>query len=309
MFNALFSGLAALLNFFYTVYPSYGFAIAMLTLSVMIFAFPLTAKSMRSMAAMSKLQPELKQIQAKYKNDRQKQSEETMALFKEHGASPVSGCLPMLVQAPVFIVMFRVLRGLTYIPKHGEGGFEPKYLRHTSALYKALYHHTTMKSLGMDLAKSAREALQASYVTAIPFLLLIALSVGLGYYQQYMISKRNPQGAMDDNPMAKQMQTMTKLMPLMYLVWGFAFPAGLNVYFLVSSALRIGQQALIYKLDPTLLPGPGAPLATPKASKNPPPEKPPAALPKSNGVAKNGKTNGHAKPPVRSNASKKKKKR
>ncbi|MBW3614142.1 MAG: YidC/Oxa1 family membrane protein insertase [Actinobacteria bacterium] len=69
-----------------------------------------------------------------------------------------------------------------------------------------------------------------------------------------MISRRNPNQMNDDNPMAKQMQTMTRVLPLMYLVFGFTLPAGLNVYFLVSSVFRIGQQALIYKMDPSLLP-------------------------------------------------------
>ena len=73
-----------------------------------------------------------------------------------------------------------------------------------------------------------------------------------------MISKRNPQPSADDNPMAKQMQQMTKMFPLFILIFGFTLPAGLNVYFLVSSIFRIAQQALIYKLDPTLAPAAGA---------------------------------------------------
>jgi YidC/Oxa1 family membrane protein insertase len=100
--------------------------------------------------------------------------------------------------------------------------------------------------------------LKVSFVTAIPFLVLIVGVVAAGYFQQAMISRRNPNQNTDDNPMAKQMQQMTKVMPLMYLVFGFTLPAGLNVYFLVSSLFRIGQQSLIYKLDPTLLPGHGA---------------------------------------------------
>ncbi|MBW3555520.1 MAG: YidC/Oxa1 family membrane protein insertase [Actinobacteria bacterium] len=252
MFDLVFSGLAGLLSFFYSLVPNYAIAIGLLTLTVMVLLFPLNAKGMRSMAAMSKLSPELKRIQAKYKNDRVKQNEEVMALFKEHRVTPFGGCLPFLFQAPVLFVMYNVIRGLTF--RRADGTFDPKYLDHGSALYRALRGEREMVSFGIDLAKSASEVLKVSFVTSIPFLILIVGVVATGYYQQRMISRRNPNQMNDDNPMAKQMQTMTRVLPLMYLVFGFTLPAGLNVYFLVSSLFRIAQQALIYKMDPSLLP-------------------------------------------------------
>lgn len=252
MFDIVFSTLAGLLSFFYGMVNNYAIAIGLLTLSVMLLLFPLNAKGMRSMAAMQKLSPELKKLQAKHKNDKAKLNEETMALFKEHGANPVGGCLPLILQMPVLFIMYNVIRGLTH---RGPGGFfDPKYLDQGSKLYRDLSESKQMMSFGVDLAKSASEVLKVSFVTAVPFLVLIVGVVASGYYQQRMISRRSPQGAADDNPMAKQMQQMTKIMPLMYLVFGFTLPAGLNVYFLISSIFRIGQQSLIYKMDPSLLP-------------------------------------------------------
>ncbi|MEA3078285.1 MAG: YidC/Oxa1 family rane protein insertase [Actinomycetota bacterium] len=256
MFDPLFHALAWLLSFFYSLVPNYAVAIALLTLTVMLLLFPLNAKGMRSMAAMSKLSPELKRIQAKYKNDKVKQNEEVMALFKEHNVTPFGGCLPLLLQMPVLFIMYHVIRGLTHVDAAGR--FDPKYVDHASKLYQDLHGKREMLSFGIDLAKSARQVLQVSYVSAIPFLILIAGVVATGYYQQRMISRRNPAQAGDDNPMAKQMQQLTKIYPLMYLVFGFTLPAALNVYFLVSSGFRIVQQALIYKMDPSLLPGTGA---------------------------------------------------
>ncbi len=253
MFDIVFSTLAGLLSFFYQLVPNYAVAIALLTITVMLLLFPLNAKGMRSMAAMSKLSPEMKKIQAQHKNDKVKQNEEIMALFKEHKVTPFGGCLPLLLQMPVLFVMYHVIRGL--VNKGPEGRFDPKYLDHGSSLYQALAGQTHMKAFGLDLARSASEVLKVSFVTAIPFLILIAGVVGAGYFQQAMISRRNPNQSTDDNPMAKQMQQMTKVMPLMYLVFGFTLPAGLNVYFLVSSVFRIGQQTLIYRMDPTLSPG------------------------------------------------------
>ena len=252
MFDALFSGLAWLLNFFYTLIPNYAVAIALLTLTVMLVFFPLTAKSTRSMAAMSKLSPELKRIQQKYKNDKVKQNEEVMALFKEHNVTPFGGCLPLLIQLPVLWVMYRVLFGLTH--RGTDGTFVPKYLHEGQKLYDSLLGHKKMMSFGMDLSVNASDALHKTFVTAIPYLVLIVLVVGTGYYQQRMMTKRNPQQQQDDNPMARQMQTMTKVYPLMYLLFGFTLPASMNIYFIVSSGFRIGQQWLIYRLDPSLLP-------------------------------------------------------
>ena len=276
MFDIVFSVLAGLLSFFYELVPNYGLAIALLTVSVMLLLFPLNAKGMRSMSAMSKLSPEIKRIQAKHKNDKVKQNEEVMALFKEHKVTPFGGCLPLILQMPVFFVMYNVIRGLVH--RTSEGTFDPKYLDHGSALYRSLVGKTKMESFGMDLARSASEVLKDDFVVAIPFLLLIVLVVAAGYFQQAMISRRNPNQNVDDNPMAKQMQQMTKIMPLMYLVFGFTLPAGLNVYFLVSSIFRIGQQALIYKMDPTLSPGHGS---TPIDVES----KPKAPKPSSNGTA------------------------
>ena len=282
MFDIVFSVLAGLLSFFYDLVPNYGIAIALLTVSVMLLLFPLNAKGMRSMSAMSKLSPEIKRIQAKHKNDKLKQNEEVMALFKEHKVTPFGGCLPLILQMPVFFVMYNVVRGLTH--RTSEGTFDPKYLDHGSALYRSLVGKTKMESFGMDLARSASEVLKDDFIVALPFLLLIVLVVAAGYFQQAMISRRNPNQNLDDNPMAKQMQQMTRIMPLMYLVFGFTLPAGLNVYFLISSIFRIGQQTLIYKMDPTLSPGHGS---TPRdAGPAPEPKQPKPTKPSTNGAAK-----------------------
>jgi YidC/Oxa1 family membrane protein insertase len=102
--------LGAVLNGIYEVIPSYGLAIILLTILVRVVLIPLTVKQIRSMAAMSKLQPELKRLQQKHKNDRQKLNEEMMKLYREHGVNPLGGCFPLLMQAPVFIALYSVLR-------------------------------------------------------------------------------------------------------------------------------------------------------------------------------------------------------
>lgn len=270
MFDALFTGLAWLLSAFYALVPNYAIAIALLTVAVMLLLFPLNAKAVRSQAAMTKLQPELKRIQQKYKDDPQQQNAEVMALFKEHGTSPFGCALPLLVQMPVFIIMYQVLRGLTNRAK--DGFFDPKYLDKGSRLYQDLHGARTMKSFGIDLSETASQLASESFLRAIPVFILIAGVVASSYWQQRMMSRRNPQQNVDDNPMMKQMQTMTRIMPLMFLFIGFTTPAGLNVYFLTSALFRIGQQWMIYKIHPELLPGRGSPPAA--TSRDVTPKKP-----------------------------------
>src|SRR5919106_1657323 len=113
MLNGLFELIANTLNFFYELIPNYAVAIALLTLVVMIITTPLTLKGTRSMIEMQRLQPEIRRLQVQYKDDRQKLNEELMAFYKEHEINPVGGCLPLLIQAPVFSVLYYVVRGLT----------------------------------------------------------------------------------------------------------------------------------------------------------------------------------------------------
>lgn len=240
MFSGLFNALAATLNFFYSLIPNYGIAILLLTLSVMIILTPLTLRGTRSMMKMQQLQPEMKKIQAKYKDDRQKLNEELLAFYRENKINPVGGCLPLLIQMPVFFVLYRVIWGLTH--EAGSKGFEPKYLDKSSDLYKALYHQHEMVSFGMDLSQSATKAMSQSFVHAIPYLILVALVIVTGYVQQKQVSGRTPQAQV--NP---QQQMMLKVMPAFIGFISLNIPAGVVLYFLGSNLYRIAQQAYISK--------------------------------------------------------------
>lgn len=114
--GAIERGLGTVLNGIYEVVPSYIFAIVLLTVAVRIVLIPLTLKQIRSMAAMQKIQPELKRIQQKYKGNRQKMNEEVMKLYREHGVNPLGGCFPLVMQAPVFIALYSVLRAVIPAP-------------------------------------------------------------------------------------------------------------------------------------------------------------------------------------------------
>jgi YidC/Oxa1 family membrane protein insertase len=236
---SLFEPFAKLLAFFYSVWPSYGGAIALFTLTIMLVLTPLTLKGTRSMMVLQALQPEMKKIQSQYKDDRQKLNEELLKFYKENNINPLGGCLPLLVQLPVFIILYNVLRGLTSLAP--DGTFAPKYLDHSSKLFQALEGKTEMKSWGMDLSKSVTKVMSDSgFGKALPYILMIVAVALTSLIQQKQISGRNPAAA--SNP---QQQMLMKLGPIMLTGISIIYQGGLVIYLLVSNLFRVGQQALI----------------------------------------------------------------
>jgi YidC/Oxa1 family membrane protein insertase len=241
--NPLYQAIASLLSYCYALIPNYAIAIALLTLIVMVVLSPLTLKSTRSMLAMQKLQPEMKKMQAKYKGDRQKLNEEMMKFYKENKINPLGGCLPLILQLPVFFILYSVIRGLTTVTN---GVAEPKYISHSTQLYHDLVQaHGQMVSFGVDLSKSAT-SVHGTFFTALPFYLIIIFAIALQYLQLRQLSARNPAAAAA-NP---QMQRIQKFMPLFFSVIYIGIPGAVNIYFIVSSLARIGQQELMFRYDP-----------------------------------------------------------
>ncbi len=256
--NPLYQAVAAVLTFFYSLVPNYAVAISLLTITVMAILSPLTLKSTRSMLAMQRLAPEVKKLQQKYKTDRQKLNEEMMALYRENNVSPLGGCLPMLLQLPVFLVLYGVIRGLTNtVTIAGHVVSQPKYISSSSLLYHDLKAAGgKMMSFGIDLSKSAT-SIHGGLAKALPFYILIVVAIGLQYLQMRQITARNPQAAAA-NP---QMARMQKFFPLIFGIIYINIPAAVNIYFIVSNLFRIAQQELMFRFDPVVktMASPGAP--------------------------------------------------
>jgi YidC/Oxa1 family membrane protein insertase len=239
MFDGLFEIIAKTLSVFYDLVPNYAIAIAMLTLVVMVVTTPFTLKGTRSMIQMQRLQPEMRRLQLKYKDDRQKLNEELMAFYKENQLNPLGGCLPLLLQAPIFFILYNVVRGLTHIPANAET-FDPKYIDHSSNLYQDLLGHDSMVAFGVDLAESASKALSDGFIHGVPHVIMVAIVALSSYYQQRQIQGRNPNAEIPP-----QQKMLMRLMPAMFVVFAFVSPAGLVVYFVVSNLYRIGMQHYI----------------------------------------------------------------
>ncbi len=237
--DPIYGAMGRVLAFFYSVIASYGVAIALLTVTVRIFLIPLTTKQVKSQQAMQRIQPELKRLQAKHKNDRQKLNEEMMKFYKENKVNPLAGCLPILLQAPLFIVLYRLILDLS----HKDG---PKHIPTSSKLFTSLVESGgEMVSWGIDLSKAASSV--SGFGSALPYYLLIAITVGTGYFQQRQMTARLPKDSIN-----QQMQMIGKIFPIIIGFVSLTVPAGVVVYFIVSNFWQIGQQAVTFRAFPPL---------------------------------------------------------
>jgi YidC/Oxa1 family membrane protein insertase len=238
--------IADVLAFFYSIVPNYAFAILALSLVWMVIISPLTLKTTRSMLAMQKLQPEMKRLQEKHRNDRQALAAAQMELYKENNVSPFGSCLPSILPLPVFIALFRVIDGLSHTTTyHGIKYSTPKFLSHNTAMYHAITKSGGhLNAFGLDLAKSALSG-HSTFATALPFYILLLIMMGTQYFQTQQMMSRNPAAQQQNS----QMQIM-KFLPLIFGVICIRFPAGVVLYYAMSNLCRIGQQFLMYRFDP-----------------------------------------------------------
>jgi YidC/Oxa1 family membrane protein insertase len=245
----MFQAAAWLVSQFYNLTSDYTAAIALVAVVIMMLIFPLTLKSTKSMLEMQKVQPEMKRLQQQHRNDRQKLNEEMMKLYQEHKVNPLASCLPLLAQMPIFLIMFRVLHGLT--KKTADGTFDPDYISKTGELYTSLLGKTEMRSLGLDLSLTPVKAIQENAATGVVYALLVVALMGLYFVQQRMIASRTVSPTM-----SASQQKLMQYLPVFFGVFQFFFPVALVVYYFAQTIVRIAQQSYItrrfYKGDDSL---------------------------------------------------------
>jgi len=208
---------------------SYWFSIVLLTISVRILLIPLTVKQVRSTRVMSELAPEIKKLQAKHKNDRQKLNEEMMALYKERGFNPMAGCWPLLAQMPFFFALYQVIIA-------GRLGFanEANILRHQTFFGVPLEQHWW-----------ALEGADKIFSAAGLTILLLTTTMSLTTYisQRQLMSRQ----AAQVNP---QQQMLMRIMPLMFFVFAVNVPLALIVYWVTTNFWSVGQQYMLLRTAP-----------------------------------------------------------
>ena len=239
MIAGLFEPPAALLAWFYSFTHNYIIAISMIALVVMIITAPLVLKSTKGMLEMQKLQPEMRKLQQEHRGDRQALNAEMMKLYQEHKVNPMASCFPLLLQMPVFIIMYQVLRGLT---NGGEGpGFSPQYVSTSSELYRSLVGKHEMLTWGLDLAKRPSEVISESFGKGMVYAgIVVALGV-LYYVQQKMVAARAQVAPNMSEMQAKLMQYL----PVVFAVFLVFYLTGLVIYYMAQAIFRIGLQYYI----------------------------------------------------------------
>lgn len=225
--------LASVLALFFDFVPSLGVSIILLTLLINTILFPLVLKQTRASRAFTALQPQIKALQAKYKDDPQAMQKEMAAIQRESGATPL-GCLgPMIVQMPIWFALFRMLRDpLDFVPIN-------------TGLHDAIAAGQ-LSFLGMDLMSTASIAWQTGFVAVLPYAIAIMLMIAAQYFQQVHSQMGIQQ---DTSAQAQTMQKITRAMPIFFGAIAIQFQAGVIVYWATSNLFRLAQQAFIFKID------------------------------------------------------------
>jgi len=215
-----------------------------LVIIIRIILIPLFVKQIKSQRALTALQPHMKEIQKKYKDDRQKQSEEMMKLYKEHKTNPLASCFPILAQAPIFFALFTVLNGI---------GADPIVTR-----------GVLTKTDGASAAKAEffgapiSETFMSSNITTVKIVtaaLIIFMSATTFTTQRQLMTKGMPKMDSSNNMMLQQQKIMLYAFPLIFAFSGVHFPVGVLIYWSTTNLWTWGQQFYVIKRNPT----PGSP--------------------------------------------------
>lgn len=219
---------------------SWGWAIIALTVLVRIMLLPLAVKQVRSMRAMQSIQPEMRELQKKYKVDRslmrkdpeqyrakrQKLNEEMMALYKREGANPAASCLPMLAQAPIFMALFWTLREFTTLAN------QPFYF-FTSFISEESRAH----GLGAFVSDAGWPG----------WALIVVMSGSMFIMQKQMMARNAAKPGAADTPMAQQQKVMLYVLPVFLAVISFRFPLGILLYWVTTNLWQVGQQSIMMR--------------------------------------------------------------
>src|ERR687885_1582633 len=227
---------------------TWALSIVGLVVVIRILLIPLFVKQIRASRQMQLIQPQMKKIQEKYKGksdvaSKQAMQQETMALYRESGTNPLASCLPILLQAPIFFALFRVLN---------------QYVRHSQAIgpltAKLASEADNSTIFGATLSSTFMTSGSSVSTKVITVVLIILMSASTFTTQRQLMMKNMPASALD-NPFAKQQKLLLYVLPLVFAVSGVNFPIGVLLYWLTTNVWSMGQQFYVIRR----MPAPGSP--------------------------------------------------
>lgn len=223
---------------------SWSLAIVGLVVLIRIILIPLFVKQIKSQRALQVLQPKMKELQKKHKDDRAKQSEELMKLYKEHNTNPLASCFPILAQGPIFFALFRVLNGIGKNPPHPYGVLTLGDVKNAASAH----------FFGAPISATFLGS-NVTSVKIVTIILIILMSATTFTTQRQLMMKGMPASSLENNPMVQQQKILLYVFPLIFAVSGVNFPVGVLIYWLTTNLWTMGQQLYVIRRNPT----PGSP--------------------------------------------------
>ena len=216
---------------------AWGLSIVGLVIVIRILLIPLFVKQIKAQRNLQLIQPQMKEIQKKYAGDRQKQSEEMMKLYRESGTNPLSSCLPILVQAPIFFALFRVLQGMAQ--DKAVGVLTPALVAEgrEATIFGVPIYGTFM---------NADETPNPTATRVVTLVMIILMSLTTFITQRQLIVKNTAA----DNPIVRQQKLLLYVFPLMFAIGGINFPLGVLIYWLTTNLWSMGQQFWVIRNNP-----------------------------------------------------------
>ena len=227
---------------------TWALSILSLTIVIRVALIPLFVKQIKSSRAMQLLQPQVRELQKKYGHDREKLGQETMKLYRENNANPLASCLPLLLQSPIFIALFRVLDGAAHNIPRGH------WLQVHPELLTSLNTATIFGARISDTFTKAGFSAGITNVHIVTIVLILAMTATLFVTQLQLMRKNMPAEALT-GPFAQQQKIMLYIFPLIFAVGGINFPVGVLIYWFTSNLWTMGQQFYVIRRNPA----PGTP--------------------------------------------------
>ncbi|MFJ5922711.1 membrane protein insertase YidC [Kitasatospora sp. NPDC092948] len=215
---------------------AWGLSIVMMVVVIRICLIPLFVKQIKATRAMQAIQPKMKAIQERYKNDKQRQSEEMMKLYKEAGTNPFSSCLPIIVQAPFFTALYGVLASVA--------NDKPIGVIDQTLLESAKHAHIFGAPLSAKFVGA--DSVQIQIVVAI---MIVLMSLSQFVTQRQLMTKNVDLTV--KTPFMQQQKMLMYVFPVMFAVMGINFPVGVLVYWLTTNVWSMGQQLIVIRNNPT----------------------------------------------------------
>lgn len=245
--NPLFNAVAWVVVQFHTFFSllfgrdtgwSWGLSIVLLVVVIRICLIPLFVKQIKATRNMQVLQPKIKELQKRYKNDRETLNRETMKLYRESGTNPFASCLPIIVQSPFFFALYRVLSSVANDKPIGPLN---KDLVHSANRADFFGAHISEKFVGAH-------SINVQILCAV---MIVLMSLSQFYTQRQLMVKNMSAEAMAGNPFMQQQKMLMYAFPVMFAVFGINFPIGVLLYWLTTNIWTMGQQMFVIRRNPT----------------------------------------------------------